>query len=189
MSEGQENTTNEAQESKPLAQEGADVDYKALYLEEVQNAKKLRKRAQESESKNEEFLNAQETQKVKSMKEQERYKELSETLQAKLDEVSPFKDKWEAHETSRRDSLLAKLPEDDRESLQGESLKTLEYIVSLKEESKPSNPAHTAGASRKVENDIPDNPFEKMDKQDRGKNWDDILSQYVSKHKKVNLKQ
>ena len=189
MSEGQENTTNETQESQPVAQEDANVEYKSLYLEEVQNAKKLRKRAQESETKNEEFLTAQETQKVKSMKEQERYKELSETLQTKLDEVSPFRDKWEAHETSRRDSLLAKLPEDDRESLQGESLKTLEYIVSLKEENKPSNPAHTAGASRKVESDIPDNPFADMDKQDRGKNWDDILSQYVSKHKKVNLKQ
>ena len=189
MSEGQENTTNETQESQPVAQEDASVDYKSLYLDEVQNAKKLRKRAQESETKNEEFLTAQETQKVKSMKEQERYKELSETLQAKLDEVSPFKDKWEAHETSRRDSLLAKLPEDDRESLQGESLKTLEYIVSLKEESKPSNPAHTPGASRKVESNVPENPFDDMDKQARGKNWDDILSQYVSKHKKVNLKQ
>ena len=72
MSEGQENTANETQESQPIAQEDANVDYKSLYLDEVQNAKKLRKRAQESESKNEEFLTAQETQKVKSMKDQER---------------------------------------------------------------------------------------------------------------------
>ena len=189
MSEGQENTTNETQESQPVAQEDANVDYKSLYLDEVQNAKKLRKRAQESETQNKEFLTSQETQKVKSMKEQERYKELSETLQAKLDEVSPFKDKWESHESSRRDSLLAKLPEDDREGLQGETLKTLEYIVSLKEESKPSNPAHTPGLSRKVDSEVPDNPFNDMDKQGRQKNWDNILTQYTDKHKKVNLKQ
>ena len=180
---------NAVQENTTVEQDDSAVDYKNLYLNEVQNAKKLRKRAQDSETKNQEFLTNQETLKVKAMKDQERYKELSETLQAKLDEVSPFRDKWEAHETSRRDSLLAKLPEDDRESLQSESLKTLEYIVSLKEESKPSNPAHTPGASRKVESNVPENPFDDMDKQARGKNWDDILTQYVSKHKKVNLKQ
>ena len=44
------------------------VDYKQLYLDEVQNAKKLRKRAQDGEVKNQEFLKNQETAKVKSLK-------------------------------------------------------------------------------------------------------------------------
>ena len=48
MSEGQENPTNETQQSQPSAQEDANVDYKSLYLDEVQNAKKLRKRAQDA---------------------------------------------------------------------------------------------------------------------------------------------
>ena len=174
MSEGQENTTNETQESQPIAQEDANVDYKSLYLDEVQNAKKLRKRAQESETKNQEFLTNQETSKVKSMKEQERYKELSETLQAKLDEISPFKDKWESYETSRRDSLLAKLPEDDRESLQAESLKTLEYITSKLEEKKAVNPQHTPGQARNVKG-LPDD-WTQMSDADKAANWGAIVN-------------
>ena len=183
MSEGQENTTNETQESQPSAQDDANVDYKALYLDEVQNAKKLRKRAQDSETKNQEFLTNQETLKVKAMKDQERYKELSETLQTKLDEVSPFKDKWESYETSRRDSLLAKLPEGDRESLQAESLKTLEYIVSKLEETKPSNPQHTPGASRNV-TDMPDKNIFSLSDEERKKHWGSYMDTMLNNNKK-----
>ena len=73
MSEGQENTTNETQVSQPSAQEDANVDYKSLYLDEVQNAKKLRKRAQDAEVTIQDFTKQQETQKVKQLKEQEKY--------------------------------------------------------------------------------------------------------------------
>ena len=67
--------TQEAQSEQPQSQEES-VDYKALYLDEVQNAKKLRKRAQESEIAVKDLHTAQETQKVKQLKEQEKYKEL-----------------------------------------------------------------------------------------------------------------
>ena len=157
MSEGQENTTNETQESQPIAQEDANVDYKSLYLDEVQNAKKLRKRAQDSESTIQEFTKAQETQKVRQLRKQEKFEELSQNLQAQLDAVTPFKEKWESHESSRKEALLSKLPEEDREALSQKDLDTLEYIVNLKQESKPSNPAHTPGMSRnaKVDTSIP----------------------------------
>ena len=122
MSEGQENPTNETQESQPSAQEDANVDYKSLYLDEVQNAKKLRKRAQDAEFSIEENTKVRETQKVKQLREQEKFQELSENLQKQLDDVSPYKEKWESHESSRRDALLSKLPEEDREGLQTESL-------------------------------------------------------------------
>ena len=130
MSEGQENTTNETQESQPIATEDANVDYKSLYLDEVQNAKKLRKRAQDAEFSIEENTKVRETQKVKQLREQEKFQELSENLQKQLDAVTPYKERWETHEATRRDALLSKLPEEDREGLQTESLKTLEYIVS-----------------------------------------------------------
>ena len=148
MSEGQENTTNETQESQPVAQEDANVDYKSLYLDEVQNAKKLRKRAQDAEVSIQDFTTQRETQKVKQLRKQEKFQELSENLQAKLDAVTPYKERWESHESSRREALLSKLPEEDREALSQKDLDTLEYIVNLKQESKPSNPAHTPGMSR-----------------------------------------
>ena len=148
MSEGQENTTNETQMSQPSAQEDANVDYKSLYLDEVQNAKKLRKRAQDAEVSIQDFTKQQETQKVKQLRKQEKYQELSENLQKQLDSVTPYKERWETHEATRRDALLSKLPEEDREALSQKDLDTLEYIVNLKQESKPSNPAHTPGMSR-----------------------------------------
>ena len=52
MSEGQENPN--VQEEQPIVTDDANVDYKALYLDEVQNAKKLRKRAQDAETMNQE---------------------------------------------------------------------------------------------------------------------------------------
>ena len=112
------------------------VDYKQLYLDEVQNAKKLRRRAQESEVKNQDFLKQQETAKIKSLKSQEKYKELADTLQQQLNDVNPYKEKWESFEQSRRDSLLAKLPEADRERMSTKGLDTLEYIVSKIEKHK-----------------------------------------------------
>ena len=157
MSEGQENTTNETQMSQPSAQEDANVDYKSLYLDEVQNAKKLRKRAQDAEVSIQDFTTQRETQKVKQLRKQEKFQELSENLQKQLDAVTPYKERWETHESSRREALLSKLPEEDREALSQKDLDTLEYIVNLKQESKPSNPAHAPGMARnaKIDTSIP----------------------------------
>ena len=180
MSEGQENTTNETQVSQPSAQEDANVDYKSLYLDEVQNAKKLRKRAQDAEVTIQDFTKQQETQKVKQLKEQEKYQELSENLQKQLDDVSPYKEKWESHEANRRESLLSKLPEEDRESLQAESLKTLEYIVSKLEDSKPVNPQHAPGQSRNL--NVKYGDWTTMDEHERRANWNDIVASAKNKN-------
>ena len=137
----------EAQEGQPQTQDES-VDYKALYLDEVQNAKKLRKSAQDAEETNQKNAKAQETMKVKRMQEQEKYKELYES-------VAPFKEKWESYESNRRETLLSKLPEEDRESMSSKDLDTLEYVVKIKEESKPSNPQHQANASRNMHIDKP----------------------------------
>ena len=182
MSEGQENTTNETQESQPVAQEDANVDYKSLYLDEVQNAKKLRKRAQDAEFSIEENTKVRETQKVKQLREQEKFQELSENLQKQLDDVSPYKEKWESHESSRRDALLSKLPEEDREGLQTESLKTLEYIVSKIEASKPVNPQHSPGQSRNI-NSSPHKDWTSMKPDELRDNWDNIVKAAIEKGK------
>ena len=92
-------TTDQAtgQEPQHESQNDSNVDYKALYLDEVSNSKKLRKRSQEAETKVTEFTNAQETSKVKQMKEQEKFQELSEELQKQLDATIPYKERWENH--------------------------------------------------------------------------------------------
>ena len=166
--------TQPVQESTPQAQDEA-ADYKPLYLEEVQTAKKLRKRAQDAETTVQAATKEKETLKVKTLKEQEKYKELYES-------VAPFKEKWEAHETSRRELLLSKLPEEDREGMAQKELDVLEYIVSIKEESKPVNPAHTPAQSRNIKSDIDGKDWTKMDDRDRRGNWDDIVNSYKNKN-------
>ena len=96
----QENTQEESADS---------LDYKALYLEEVQNAKKQRHRAQEAESTIQDYAKKQEAQKVSSMKEKEQFKELSEELQKQVEGLTPFKERWDNHELEMRESYLAKL--------------------------------------------------------------------------------
>ena len=159
--------TQPAQEEQHQSQEEA-VDYKALYLDEVQNAKKLRKRAQDAEETVQKTTKAQETLKVKQMQEKEQYKELYE-------QTAPFKEKWETYEANRREALLSKLPEEDRASLSQKDLDTLEYIVSIKEQSKPVNPQHQASAPRKVNLD---KPYDQMNEQERRAWHEDIMKNY-----------
>jgi len=159
--------TQPVQESTPQIQDES-VDYKALYLDEVQNAKKLRKRAQDAEETVQETTKTQETLKVKQMKEQEKYKELYES-------VAPFKEKWETHESTRREALLSKLPEEDRESLSQKDLDTLEYVVKIKEESKPVNPQHQANASRQV---VIDKPYAQMNEDERRAWHEDTMKNF-----------
>ena len=159
--------TQPAQEEQPQAQDES-VDYKALYLDEVQNAKKLRKRAQDAEETVQKTTKTQETLKVKQMQEKEQYKELYE-------QTAPFKEKWETYEANRREALLSKLPEEDRASLSQKDLDTLEYIVSIKEQSKPVNPQHQASAPRKVNLD---KPYDQMNEQERRAWHEDIMKNY-----------
>ena len=165
--------TQETQDTQPVQEsttqiQDESVDYKTLYLDEVQNAKKLRKRAQDAETTVQASTKERETQKVKQMKEQEKYKELYES-------VAPFKEKWETHESKRREALLSKLPEEDRESLGQKDLDTLEYIVSIKEESKPVNPAHTPNQSRNINME---EDWTKLDEKTRRENWGNIMEKY-----------
>ena len=136
------------------------VDYKSLYLDEVQNAKKLRKRAQDSEVAVKDLHTAKETQKVKQLKEQEKYKELYEDANKKLEDTMPYKEKFIQAETSRREELLSQLPKKDREGLSTESNKALEYIVQNLNQSTPSNPQNIPGAARDI---TPDKPWTEMD--------------------------
>tara|TARA_R100000808_G_scaffold18061_1_gene39677 strand:- start:1870 stop:2427 length:558 start_codon:yes stop_codon:yes gene_type:complete len=144
------------QEPQQESQTDSNVDYKALYLDEVNNSKKLRKRSQEAEAKVAEFTKAQEANKVIQMKEQEKFQELSEELQKQLDSTLPYKEKWEAHETAQREKYLSKLPKADRDKMANEKLETLEYITNMlpSEDSTSEPPKHTPGKSRNVGNGI-----------------------------------
>ena len=76
----EENAGQEAQSIKA----DSNVDYKALYHEEVENAKKQRHSKQELSKQLADIQKEKETAKVRGLKEQEKYQELAEELQKKL---------------------------------------------------------------------------------------------------------
>ena len=163
--------TQPVQESTTQVQDES-VDYKTLYLEEVQNAKKLRKRAQDAEETVQKNTKTQETLKVKQMQEKQQYKELYE-------QTAPFKEKWESYESNRRETLLSQLPEEDRESMSSKDIDTLEYIVKIKKESQPVNPAHTAGMSRSIPMD---KPWSEMNDAERRAYYTERANQQANKN-------
>jgi len=167
--------TQPVQESTPETQDES-VDYKTLYLDEVQNAKKLRKRAQDAETTVQATTKEKETLKVKTLKEQEKYKELYEETNGKLDHALKFQEKWETHESTRRELLLSKLPEEDRESLGQKDLDTLEYIVKLKDESKPVNPQHSPNQSRNINSNNINKDWTSLEGEEGKKNYEAYLT-------------
>ena len=170
-------TTNQdtGQQSTQENQSDSNVDYKALYFEEVQNSKKLRKRSQEAEGKITEFTTAQETQKVKQMKEQEKFQELSEELQKKLDATLPYKERWEAYESAEREKHLAKLPKADRERFSNEKIETLKYITDKLSESTIQATQHRPAKARNIDSNI---DVTKMSSAERTEHWDAVLHKY-----------
>ena len=179
MLEDSGQATNETKEQTVQTTESDEsVDYKSLYLQEVQNAKKLRKRSQDAEKKVSSYDSKVEEQRIAHLKENEEYKTLADELQQKLDTVNPYKEKWESHESQTRESLLSKVPEADRELLKGKDLQTLEYIVSKQEESRPINPQTQFGVSRNVKID---KSLGQMTDIEKRSNWNDILNNYKTK--------
>ena len=147
----EDNAGQEAQST----QADSNVDYKALYHEEVENAKKQRHSKQELSKQLAEIQKEKETAKVRGLKEQEKYKELAEELQKKVDTLSPFKDKYEAFESETRNSLLEQLPEEDREELAGKDTSTIRLFVNKFNNQKPSNADHIPGRGRELVLDKP----------------------------------
>ena len=184
-------TTDQATEQTPQqeSQNDSNVDYKALYLDEVSNSKKLRKRSQEAETKVTEFTAAQETNRVKQMKEQEKFQELSEEYKNQLDDALPYKERWEAHENATRENLLSKLPKADREKFANENLQVLKYMTDKLNdlEEAATQVKHSPGQARNVNQQLTwergSNAFEKLSEEELKNNWDAISSQYKNKIK------
>ena len=154
------------------------VDYKALYYEEVENAKKQRHAKQELADQVNKYKKDQETAKVRSLKEQEKYQELAEELQKKVDVLSPFKEKYEAIETETRNSLLEQLPEEDREELASKNTSTIRLFVNKFNNQKPSNAEHVPGRGREI---VLDKPWGEMTDAERRLFYEQRAQQQINR--------
>ena len=156
------------------------IDYESLYKQEVSNSKKLRKRAQESESIISKFNKDKENAKMKTMEEQKQFESLSEELKGQVDNLTPFKERWEAYEANKRESLISQVPEEDKEQFCKLDLEQLEFMVNKLHQAKPSNPNPAAGAVRTLKDDNlgKGNVFEGNADDSLKDNWADVLARY-----------
>lgn len=163
---------NTSQLGEQLTPEGDNQDYKALYFQEIQNAKKLRGRAQEAEAMIDSYKKQQEEVKLQTLQEQEKYKELSETLKAQLDDALSYKEKYQTWEAKERQELLSMLPEQDREALQNESMQSLKYIAKQFNQVKPNVPEASIGMARNINIE---KPYSEMNDSERRAYYDQAL--------------
>ena len=175
MSEENKAVASEAVSEQPTQGSSTDSpDVGALIAE----SKKYRSRAQDAEARiaemEKKFAKAEE----KKLKEKEDFKTLYEKVASENESLSSVADKWNKYEETRRASLLEKHPEEDRESLKGLPLDSLEYVTNKIISSK-SNAPEIVGKSRQNEKPIED--VWEMDSKDRGANWSQILKQYTQK--------
>ena len=117
---------------------------------------------------------------MKTMEEQKQFESLSEELKTQVETLSPFKERWEAYEANKRESLMSQVPEEDKEQFGKLNLEQLEFMINKLNQTKPSNPNPAPGAVRSLKDDnLPKgNIFEKADNQTLKDNWGDVLARY-----------
>ena len=143
----------------------------------IAESKKYRLRSQDAEAKLAELQTKLEQQDNAKLKEKEEFKTLSEKFESQVNELTPFKDKYESMVDARKQKLLERFPEDQRDKFKDKDLDTLEFATSLITENK------TLEASAR--GSIPVKPFNNdwanMDADERRSNWSHIVSSFNKK--------
>ena len=141
----------------------------------VQESKKYRKRAQESEAKYETLNKKLEVDRQKQMEEQNQWQQLAEERAVKLAEMEPIVESFKKDEADQREQILSDFTDADREEFGGLSLPQLRSLHTKLINNNTVTP--TSGAPARSLN--PDNKhWTDMGKKERQENWGSIISGY-----------
>ena len=148
------------------------------YGQLVQESKKYRKRAQESEAKLVKMEKQREADRQKQMEEQNQWQQLAEERAMKLAEMEPIVDAFKQDEANERERILADFEESDREQFGGLQLPQLRALHSKLITTNNVSVPTTSGTPARAVN--PSNKdWTKMDKAERQQNWGDIVKGYA----------
>ena len=147
------------------------------YGQLVQESKKYRKRAQESEAKLAKIEKQRETDRQKQMEEQNQWQQLAEERAMKLAEMEPIVDAFRKDEADQRERILADFEESDREQFGGLSLPQLRALHSKLINNNDGVPPTNGTPARAVNPNNKD--WTKMEKAERQANWKDIVKSYA----------
>ena len=146
----------------------------------IAESKKYRSRAQDAEARITEMEKKMAKAEESKLKEKEDFKTLYEKVSSENETLSSVADKWTKYEETRRASLLEKHPEEDRESLQGLPLDTLEFVTN-KINSAKANAPEVAGNPRGVKEYPTD--WTNLDPKEAKSNWAEILKSAQARKK------
>ena len=170
MSEEQKQATTETVSESPAPETTQDSSNEQYIAE----SKKYRKRAQDAETRLAELEKRLTSAEEDKLKKKEEYKTLYEKVASENEGLTANSEKWAKYEEAKRAALLEAHPENDRESLSGLDLETLEYVTTKINDRKPNAP-ETLGHARKT---IPKKPYSEMTAQEKKENWSSIMKQY-----------
>ena len=144
----------------------------------VQESKKYRKRAQESEAKFEKLSKKLEIDRQKQMEEQNQWQQLAEERAVKLAEMEPIVESFKRDEANQREQILSDFTDADREEFGGLALPQLRSLHSKLINNNAVTP--TSGAPARSTN--PENKhWTDMGKKERQENWGSIVKSYALK--------
>ncbi len=159
-----ETVSEETTQSKPTET----PDAGALIAE----SKKYRLRSQDAEAKLAELQTKLEQQDNAKLKEKEEFKTLAEKFELQVNELSPFKEKYEALLNNRKEQLLQQIPEDQRDNFKDKDIDVLEFMIDNM--SKPTNNEPSARGS--IQPKVMD--WSSMSEDEKRSNWSDIVKGY-----------
>jgi len=162
-------------EVAPQSQE-ADIDIPD-YGQLVQESKKYRKRAQESESQLEKLNKKIDTERQKQLEAQNQWQTLAEERQARLQEVEPMVEQFQKEEANQREMILGDLTEEDRDTFGDLPLSKLRVLHSKLINTTNSIPSTSGTPARSVNPQNSD--WTKMSRDERTAKWSDIIKSYA----------
>ena len=108
----------------------------------IAESKKYRQRSQDAEAQLANLQSKLEEQENTKLKEKEAFKELAEKFESQVNELTPFKDKYETILANRKEQLLEQIPKEQRDKFKDKDLEVLEFMVDNMP--KKSNPEPSA---------------------------------------------
>lgn len=139
---------------------------------EIQNSIKLRKRAQEAETRLQEIEAAREAERVAKLEADGKLAELNEELTGKNTALESEVTQWREYQATERDRLNALLPDNHRELTTNLSLAQLQKYVEIHATKAPATPGGDPPGGR---GHIQRKNIADMTPEERRLNWQDII--------------
>ena len=168
--DSQQATSVEEQSTAQETTQDAKPDYKALYLQEIENSKKQRAGKQTATSEIDKLKSKLNQYEEEKMIKEGKQSELIDKLKAENKDLSGYKDKYTSYLEQEKTNILEQFPEEDREELANKDLDTLKYIQKKTLNQQQPQGNHIPNIPSMVKNNTPDKPYADMTEAER-KEW------------------